>query len=113
MKRNNYKDILVIVIGFTAIGLIFNIPYMVYAVLGIGVLCIFSETIAKWVAKGWMSFGMFLGKINSTILLGLVFVLMLTPLAILKRLTGKKADVQDDSNWTMGEEKPVNFEKPW
>ena len=38
--------------------------------------------------KGWMALGHFLGWINSHIILGLVFILVLQPIAFIMRLTG-------------------------
>ena len=38
--------------------------------------------------KSWMSLGHFLGWINSHIILGLVFILVLQPIAYIMRLTG-------------------------
>ena len=38
--------------------------------------------------KGWMALGHFLGLINSHIILGLVFILVLQPIAYIMRLTG-------------------------
>ena len=38
--------------------------------------------------KGWMALGHFLGWINSHIILGLVFILVLQPIAYIMRLTG-------------------------
>ena len=38
--------------------------------------------------KVWMAFGNILGQINSHIILGLVFILVLQPIAFIMRLTG-------------------------
>ena len=38
--------------------------------------------------KGWMALGHFLGWINSHIILGLVFILVLQPIAYIMRITG-------------------------
>ena len=38
--------------------------------------------------KGWMALGHFLGRINSHIILGLVFILVLQPIAYIMRLSG-------------------------
>ena len=38
--------------------------------------------------KGWMALGNYLGWINSHVILGLVFVLVLQPIAYIMRLTG-------------------------
>jgi hypothetical protein len=38
--------------------------------------------------RGWMALGHALGWVNSHLILGLVFVLLVQPIALLKRLTG-------------------------
>ena len=95
-NRNKYKDLLVIVVGFCLIGLLIHKGYgkpsgvyFIYGALGLGVVSIFSERITTWVTTGWQYFGKFLGKINSTILLSVIFIVLLTPMSLLKRLTTK------------------------
>jgi len=120
VNRNKYKDLLVIVVGFCLIGLLllkgYGKPvgqYFIYGALILGVISIFSERVTSWVTTGWQYFGKFLGKINSTILLGVIFILLVSPMAILKRLTSKEKLNHQDSNWTDAENQTVNFEKPW
>ncbi len=113
MERNHYKDILVIVIGFTLIGMFFSLPWMVYTVVGIGFVCVVSETIAGYVAKGWMVFGRTLGNINAVVLLTLVFVLMVIPLSFLQRIFGKKEERPEHSNWQPVDTAKLDFTKPW
>lgn len=112
MERNKYKDILVIVIGFSVIGLIFRLEWFGYAALIIGALTVFSEKIATWVTTGWSAFGKALGRINSTILLTVLFTLLLTPIALLKRWTSGKARQRGLSNWEASTDK-VDFSKLW
>lgn len=57
-----------------------------YVIIGIAVLSTLLKTFASILASLWMAFGMLLGKINGTILLTLVYFLLLTPLALLKRI---------------------------
>ncbi|MCP4125065.1 MAG: hypothetical protein GY751_25295 [Bacteroidetes bacterium] len=120
VNRNKYKDLLVIVVGFSLIGLLllkgYEKPvgqYFIYGALILGVISIFSERVTTLVTQGWQNFGMLLGKINSTILLGVLFALLLSPMAILKRLTTKKEAEDQQSNWTETEGESVNFEKLW
>ena len=43
----------------------------------------------SWVYQRWMALGHVLGSINSKILLGVVFYLVITPIGIIRRLLGK------------------------
>jgi hypothetical protein len=54
----------------------------------------------SWVFQRWMALGHILGAINSRILLGVIFYLVVTPIGLIRRLLGKdpmgvqlKADV--------------------
>jgi hypothetical protein len=42
-----------------------------------------------WPHKGWMLVGHILGSINTRIILGLVFYVVVTPIGIIRRLLGK------------------------
>jgi saxitoxin biosynthesis operon SxtJ-like protein len=42
-----------------------------------------------WVHKGWMAIGHVMGWINTRIILGVVFYLIVTPIGILRRWLGK------------------------
>lgn len=44
--------------------------------------------IYTWVAKGWLGFSNVLGTIMSKIILSLVFFVVLTPIALLRRILG-------------------------
>ena len=118
--RNKYKDLLVIVVGFSLIGLLiyfgYEKPYgiyFVYSALALGVVGIFSETFTTYVTKGWQHFGKLLGKINSTILLSVMFILLISPIALIKRLTTKKEEKSESSNWNDADITTIDFEKLW
>jgi hypothetical protein len=118
-ERNKYQDLLVIVVGFSLIGLLmlkgYDKPhgiYFIYAALGLGVVGIFSETVTTYVTKGWQKFGMLLGKINATVLLSVIFILMMIPMAVLKRIFSGKEESGQSSNWTEAEP-AMDFTKPW
>jgi len=43
----------------------------------------------KWVHAGWMKLGHVLGAINTRIILGIIYYLLITPMGIVMRLMGK------------------------
>jgi hypothetical protein len=48
---------------------------------------LFVTPVARWIALAWLKFAELLGAVNSRILLGAIFYLFLTPIALLARLT--------------------------
>lgn len=56
--------------------------------IGILSIClgIFKPRILTYPYKAWMAIGHFLGKINSRIILGLVFILVVQPIAIIMKI---------------------------
>lgn len=66
---------------------------------------LFVKPAAALIARAWLKFGGFLGAVNSRIILGAIFYLFLTPIALLARLTRgdflhlKKRSGADRSYW--------------
>jgi hypothetical protein len=64
-----------------------------YAPAGVGVVLLAAGLLApgtlRLVHKAWMSFALLLGTIMSTLLLGLLFYLVITPLGLVMRLFGR------------------------
>ena len=57
-----------------------------------GILCSLALIVPRSLSsfyKVWMSIALVLGWINSRIILGIIFVLMVTPMALVMRLMGK------------------------
>ena len=55
----------------------------------------------SWVYKRWMALGHIMGWINTRIILGVVFYLMVTPIGIIRRLLGKDPmgkEIRTDQN---------------
>ena len=76
--------------------------------------------LARRFAAGWMKFSEVLARINSFLLLTVVFYALLTPLALLYRaLNGKKGEFFEnrDSGSTFRDDvpdhAPASFEKTW
>ncbi|MFK7924344.1 MAG: SxtJ family membrane protein [Bacteroidia bacterium] len=84
-----WKTILVLVIANLIAFVIWRYQALLYVAIGLGVLSLLSPQLAKWIHIGWMKLAEGLGWVNSRILLGLVFFLLLTPIALLVRLFRK------------------------
>jgi hypothetical protein len=80
---------------FLGIGLwplVHGLPYRVWAVVVAVVLLVPAVVWPRPLAplfKGWMFIGLVLGWINTRIILGLIFYLMVTPIGLVMRLLGK------------------------
>jgi hypothetical protein len=93
-NQDRFKTILVIVVGFTAIGWIVRSRWGVETYLDkiafvIGLLSIFIPPAAKAIEWLWLKFALALGWINSRILLSVIYFVFLMPVAWLSRLFTK------------------------
>jgi hypothetical protein len=91
MNKNNPKDAIIAITGGL---LIFYLIYRLNALLIIA-LCfltigLFSTFLSVKISWLWMGLAKMLGYINSRILLCVIFFLILTPLAILRRSFSRK-----------------------
>lgn len=86
-KKN--EAILVIVTGLIILHFIFNTQILLAVALVIAVLSLMSDFIRDKIIWLWIKLAEWLGFVNSKILLSLIFFLILTPVALIFRLTGK------------------------
>lgn len=84
-----WQTILVLVLANIIGYLLWAYPAFLYVGLGIGVGSMAIPKLAAWIHWAWMKLAEGLGWVNSRILLGLVFFLLLTPIALLVRLFRK------------------------
>ena len=95
--------------------------YFLYAALVLLVLTMTAPTIFKSLAAVWFGFSKLLGTILSKIILSVVFFLVVTPVATIRRLMHKDSlrlrefkksndSVMDKRNHTFG---PMDIEKPF
>jgi hypothetical protein len=90
MKQQNTKEIvLTIVVGLLVFFYFFKLEGLLIAALIVGILGVFSNFVADKIAWVWLKFAEILGRINSTVLLSLIFFIFLTPLALLMRIFKK------------------------
>ena len=88
--------------------------------LGVAVLGLASKRAAARLAAAWMGFAEILGRINSKVLLGAVYFLVLTPLALLLRLfygntVNTRADADAGTYFEVQKRlfTASDLEKPW
>lgn len=114
-----YKTILIIVVGMIVIHTLTDLKWALYIALIIGLSGAFSNYLARKINFIWLKIGMVLSYIVPNILLTIIFYLFLTPIALLSRLFGEKNQLNlknlDSSifkvrNSSFSKE---SFEKPW
>lgn len=91
-------------------------PWIVFAVLGIWAVT--APSSLEPVYRGWMRFGMLLGKITTPIILTLLFLITILPGAIVMRLFGKdpmRRGFDDSASYRVVTKQPSvdNLEKPY
>jgi saxitoxin biosynthesis operon SxtJ-like protein len=113
------ESVLVITIGFAVLYFLFHRPWMA-VVAGLVAVCgLFIPPAARWTARAWWGLAHVLGWINGRILLSVVFFLVLTPIALLRRLGRRDAmrtvDRTAASHWTARDHTytAADLEKPW
>lgn len=62
-------------------------PWIVFGVLGVWGLV--APMSLNPVYRGWMRFGLFMSKIMTPLIMGIVFYLIVTPMALVLKLLGK------------------------
>ena len=123
MKRNKeanpLQTILVITVGFLVIAMVAKVSWALYVSLGVGLLGLASGAAAKFIDYLWYKLAAVLALIVPNILMGVIFYLILTPIAILSRLFGAK-DQLTLKNTKKSMFRDVDrvfdnsyFEKPW
>jgi hypothetical protein len=91
-------------------------PWIVFAVLGgWGLIAPMS---LRPVYRGWMRFGLMLSKVMTPLIMGIVFFLLITPVAFLLKIFGndpmsRDFDGSDSYRVPTKKPKPENLEKPY
>lgn len=79
------ETLAVLALFFLALGLFTRQHYLLYSAVTLLVIALFIKPLAAIITKLWLGFSLLLGRLNSTIILTLVFYLLLTPLAFVYR----------------------------
>ncbi len=89
--EQNLRTLVVLAMGLLVLFLVFHKPWISWTALGVLLIAAFSDWLSAKVAWLWLKLAELLGKVNSRILLSLVFFIFLVPLALMRRLFVRNA----------------------
>lgn len=113
------ESVLVIAIGFAVLYFLAHKPWMAFVALIVASAGLFIPVLAEWITIAWLKLAHLLGWINGRILLSVIFFLVLTPIALLRRAMKRDPmrtmDREAASHWTVRDHTyaPADIEKPW
>ena len=58
--------------------------------IGLGFVGLFIPILSKWIVKAWMKLGEWMGAVMNRLVLGTVFYVFLTPIALLAKIFKKQ-----------------------
>jgi hypothetical protein len=83
------ETVLVITVGLLVCYVVFKKAGFLYAALGIGVIGVLSFYLSEKIHWAWNKLSLLLGAVSNRVLLGIVFFLVLTPMALIRRMRKK------------------------
>lgn len=95
------------------------IPVWPWAIAGVlGLWGLVAPMSLQPVYRGWMKFGLLLSKITTPLIMGIVFFVVITPMGLIRRLTGNDSlarSFDSSASYRVVREKapPKNLEKPF
>lgn len=92
----NYRSketVLVITVGLLVVYLASRNRVWLYCALGIGLAGVFSFYLSEKIHWAWNQLSLLLAAVSNRLLLGIVFFVVLTPMAVIRRL-GKKGGLR-------------------
>jgi hypothetical protein len=117
-KNNPINSVLIIVLVLLILFHYFGDSKLIYAAILVGVLGLLSSTIANWIDTVWINSMKAVGYLNTHLLLGLIFFLILTPLSFIYRLFTKDIMHKTNNNSSMFHQRNHMYEmddlkNPW
>ncbi len=118
-SKDPQRTVLVICMGMLLIFVFSDLEWPLYTALVVGLAGASSQKIAALIDRLWMRLGWLLGLVMPKIILGAVYFILLTPLALLSRIVGPKDTLmlraRSGSMYITTQRKfdPAYFEKTW
>ena len=112
------KTQLVIVVGLLVIAAILDNELIAYVSLLIGLICLVIPPAGHWIVWGWYKLALILSRVMNPLVLGIVYFVFISPIAILFRLFGNDPMRLKDNKGSMYEIREKTYtkedlEKPW
>ena len=120
-SSKNYQakeTVLVITVGFLVLYFVFKKVVFFDAALIVGLIGVFSFYLSEKIDLMWGWLSRVMGKVSNTVLLTVVFFLVLTPMAVIRRMRKlglRRFDPGATSNFSRREQgfEKKDFEKVW
>ena len=118
LKIKNLETCLILVIAGIVAFLFKPEILLLYLAIALGLIGLFVPVLANIIRWTWYKIAELIGAITSRVMLGLIFFLFLTPIAILYRLFKKdqmKQNTQRKTYWVSRDHRysPKDLENPW
>lgn len=110
-NKDSYILFSIIAIGLVLGFLKFENQNLLYASILVLVVPIFLPKLTNFIAEYWKKFGLKLGQFQSTILLGIIYILIFTVIRLFKKNTTKY--IAKNNIWTDSEHSNTDFTKQW
>ena len=119
MKVAREKEtIITIMVGCIVLSKVFSIPVLLLVTLGIGIAGIASDKLTHWIHKAWFLLADILGYVMSKVILGILFLFVLIPIALMAKIFRKDIMMMKKDYPSYFVEKhtayePKDLENPW
>lgn len=107
-KTKVLETSLVLSTGFVALYLLFKKPVFIFLAFAFGLIGIFIPQVARYIAIVWFKIADIMNFVMSKIMLGIVYYLILVPIAFIYKGFGKDKLVlkqNENSNWILRNKK--------
>ena len=118
-ERNKaYEGVLALLLGVLLLARLHHPMWLTVGIV-LTLATLLSPWLARMVAWGWTSLAKVLGMVVSRVLLGLMFFLVVTPMALFRRITGRDTlQLRPPTTGTAFTTRahrftPKDLEKPW
>jgi len=89
-RKEQFKTLVILSVGLALIGWRWHHVYVAITALGLLIAGSLSSWLLKVITDGWLWIGEMIGAVMSRVVLSLVFFMVLTPVAVIYRLFGRK-----------------------
>lgn len=116
-RSKAYEGVLALVFGILLLARLHHPAWLTVAIVLV-LATLLSPWLARWIAFGWTKLAELIGSVVSRVLLAVVFFLVLTPMALLRRITGSDPlTLNEPKNGTWVERDHLftakDLDKPW
>jgi hypothetical protein len=106
-----YVDLYLVALGFGLLSFLFKTPYFLIG-SGLALTACLNASWAYFVAETWKKIAKAMGWVNSRFLLTILFLTLITPLALIHRIFRKEGQLEN-SGWKLVKNGETDFTKPW